>query len=94
MYGKMQESELTEIIPLICTSALWGQCPVFLVLSFLRAHLRELLQSGGCYRAGILSFLSALRAYQFTIPGVAQSLMAVTSLFTDMAGGIPFLNCF
>ena len=42
MYGKMQESELTEIIPLICTSALSGQCPVFHILSFLRAHLREL----------------------------------------------------
>lgn len=28
MYGKMQESGLTEIIPLICTSALWGQYPV------------------------------------------------------------------
>ena len=25
MHGKMQESGLTEIIPLICTSALWGQ---------------------------------------------------------------------
>ena len=29
MYGKMQESGLTEIIPLICTSALWGQYPSF-----------------------------------------------------------------
>ena len=29
MYGKMQEFRLTEIIPLICTSALWGQYPVF-----------------------------------------------------------------
>ena len=29
MYGKMQESGLTEIIPLICTSAIWGQYPVF-----------------------------------------------------------------
>ena len=28
MYGKMQESGLTEIISLICTSALWGQYPV------------------------------------------------------------------
>ena len=30
MYGKMQESGLIEITPLICTSALWGQFPVFL----------------------------------------------------------------
>ena len=26
----MQESGLTEIIPLICTSAIWGQYPAFL----------------------------------------------------------------
>ena len=25
MYGKMQEPELTESIPLLCTWALWGQ---------------------------------------------------------------------
>ena len=30
MYGKMQESGLTEIIPLICTSAIWSQYPAFL----------------------------------------------------------------
>ena len=29
MYGKMQESGLTEIILLIYTSAIWGQCLVF-----------------------------------------------------------------
>ena len=28
IYGKMQESGLTEIIPLTCTSAIWGQDPV------------------------------------------------------------------
>ena len=30
MYGKMQESGVIEIIPFVCTSALWGQFPVFL----------------------------------------------------------------
>ena len=30
MNGKMQESGLTEIIPLKCTSALWGQYPAYL----------------------------------------------------------------
>ena len=30
MCGKTQESGLTEIIPLMCTSALWGQHPAFL----------------------------------------------------------------
>ena len=28
-YGKTQDSGLTEIIPLMCTSAPWGQYPVF-----------------------------------------------------------------
>ena len=28
MYGKMQESGLTEIIPWIFTSVIWGQYPV------------------------------------------------------------------
>ena len=28
MYGKMQEFGLNEIIPLTCTSAIWGQYPV------------------------------------------------------------------
>ena len=27
MYGKMQESGLFKIIPLLCISAVWGQCP-------------------------------------------------------------------
>ena len=29
MYGKMQKPGFPEIIPLLCTSALWGQHPVF-----------------------------------------------------------------
>ena len=33
MYGKIQESELTEIIPFIYTSAIWGQYHVFHILS-------------------------------------------------------------
>ena len=31
MNGKMQESALTEIISLKCTSALWGQYPAYLL---------------------------------------------------------------
>ena len=34
MYGKMQESGLTETIPLTCTSAVWGQHAVFLHAEF------------------------------------------------------------
>ena len=32
MYGKMLESGLTEIVPLVCISAIWGQDTVFLHL--------------------------------------------------------------
>ena len=34
MSGKMQESALIEIIPLIRTSAIWGQYPAFSHLEF------------------------------------------------------------
>ena len=37
MYGKMQESWLTEIIPFTWTSLIWGQCIVFHILSSLGA---------------------------------------------------------
>ena len=33
VYGKMQESGLTEIIPFICTSAIWGRYHVFFFTS-------------------------------------------------------------
>ena len=62
MYGKTQESGLTEIIPLIGASAVWGQYPCFRILSLLRGEAA----AGGCCVAGILSSLSALRAHQLT----------------------------
>ena len=46
----MQEPGLTETIPLIGISALWGQHPV----SSLSAHCREWLQPDGCWIAGIV----------------------------------------
>jgi len=57
MCGKMQESGLSEIIPLICTSAFWANILCFLILSFLWAHHGEWLQSDDCWMAGILCFL-------------------------------------
>ena len=47
MYGKTQESGFTEIIPLICTSAIWGQCPVFSHPDFPQGSPREWQQSDG-----------------------------------------------
>ena len=66
MYGKMQESGLIEIIPLICTSVNWGRYSTFSHPEFPQGS-------------------------QARIEGL-QSLMAVTCLFTDMAGNIPFLT--
>ena len=48
MYGKMQESELTEIIPLIFPQLSGATIWCFHILSFLRAHLRVWLKSDGC----------------------------------------------
>ena len=71
MYGKMQESGVTEITPFICISAIWGQFPVFLCfflqLEFLSAHHREWLQPDGCHIGQVLfSFLIVPRAQKFT----------------------------
>ena len=43
MYGKMQESGLTEIIPFISISAIWGQGPAFFAPQFLSAYTSEWL---------------------------------------------------
>ena len=39
MYGRMQESGLTEIISLMCTSVIWASILCSHILSFLRAHV-------------------------------------------------------
>ena len=58
---------------------------------FLNAHHREWLQPNGCQIVqALFSFLSALRAQEFTFGG-PESLKTMASLFTDMAGNIPFL---
>ena len=82
MYWKMQESGLTEIIPLVCTSAIWGQFPVFSHPEppFLKAHHGEWLQSRWQV---FFSSLSSLRV---------PFLITVQSLFTVMTGNIPFLR--
>ena len=59
MYGQIQESGLTEIIPLICASPTGASVLCFHILGFLRAHHKEWLQSDGYYMAGILFFSPA-----------------------------------
>ena len=48
LYGQMQENGLTDINCLICTSAIWISFLCFHILSFLRVHCREWLQSDSC----------------------------------------------
>ena len=69
MYGKMQESGLTEIIPLICTPAIWGQYPVFSYPEFLQGSPWEVAAVRWWLDTGTLSFLSPLRSLQLTIAG-------------------------
>ena len=45
----MEESGLTEIIPLVCISAIWGPNPIFSYPEFLGPHQRKWLQSDGCF---------------------------------------------
>ena len=54
MYGKIQKSGLTEIIPLICISAIWGQ---YLVLSHLESPLGVLLGEAAVADGWIAGFL-------------------------------------
>ena len=80
MYGKTEESGLTEISPFICISALWGQYPVFSHPEFLKPHHREWPQHD--LAVVLLS----------ECPGGLELVMSVTSLFTDMAGNTSFLK--
>ena len=88
MYEKMQESGLIETILLICTSAIWGQYPVFI--------FSGLTIGSGCSLMAarwqvFFSFLSFLRAHWFTLEGCNQWQLW-DLLFTNMVGNIPFLN--
>ena len=69
MYTKMQESGCTEIIPLIFTWAIWNRYPVFSHPEFSRGSLCGVNVAWWVLDAGILSFLSSLRAHQLTTHG-------------------------
>jgi hypothetical protein len=57
MYGKMQESGLMEIIPLICPSAIWGQYPVLFYSESLQDTSLGVAEAIDCLMVSIL-FLS------------------------------------
>ena len=84
----MQESGPTKIISLTRISAIWGQYPTFFhMLSFLSAHHREWCNLTAALLQALF-FPGALRVQKFTFGGL-ELLMAVTALFTDMAGNTP-----
>lgn len=65
MYRKMQESGLTEIIPLVCTLSIRGQCPVlFHPESTLGARMWVAAVAKGLASSSpFVPILSALRAH-------------------------------
>ena len=85
-----QKSEgvgLTEIFPFTRISAIRG--PISCVFYIMSSSVLSI--GSGCSLQVLFSFLGALRAQKFTF-GSPESLITVTSLFTDMAGKTPFLN--
>ena len=81
----MQEPGLTEIIPLICTSATWGQYPVFSCPELPQGSPQGVAAGSGHHLMAarwqvFFSFLTSLRAHQLNIDWLwLQSLMTVTS---------------
>ena len=89
MYGKMEDSGLAEITPLICTSAAWGQ---WTVLSHPEPPLE--VQLGGCSSSlldGLVSIPSSLRGHHLSSWSVMIWWLQ-HPLFTDMAGNILVLS--
>ena len=69
MYGNMQECGLTEIIPLIGTSAIWSLCPAFFTswISFPQGPtVGSALISA---RLQVVAFLCSFGAHQLTFHG-------------------------
>ena len=71
MYGKVQESGLTEILPFVCISAVRGQYPVFSHPEFPQGSPWGVAVVCWLVDGGIFSFLSSLVA---AIAGDCDSL--------------------
>ena len=78
MYGKMQESGLTELIPLICTSPVWGQYPVFSHPEFPQGSLYGVAAVWWLLDGGY-SFLPKFPQGSAAHIGGLQALLTVTS---------------
>ena len=87
--GRCKISWLTEIIPFVCILAIWGQCPASFHISLSSSVLARSASNSMAIGQQALFFLGVLWAQKF-IFGRLEQLMAVTSLFIDMAGNTPF----
>ena len=86
----MQEPGLAELFPPHASQLSGASIPRVSHPEFRGAHQREWLQPYGCQTKQVLfSFLNALRAQKIT-PGGLESPMAMTLMFTDVAGILHF----
>ena len=89
---QMQESGLTEIIPLIFTAVIWGLVP-----DIFKSRVSSGLTLGSGYslmaarRQILFSFLSVLRTHGLRLEDCSHWRLR-HPLFTDMAGNAPFLS--
>ena len=91
MCGKVEKSGLTEIIPFIFSSALWGfftPPPPAPTIPGPQGSPWEM--TDGCKITGTV-LPGLLLSSEIHIWGL-ESLMAVTSLFIDVTGNAPFLS--
>ena len=75
----MQESGLTETIPLICTSAIWGQYPVFSHPGIL-CFLPEFPQGSPAHLRGDCDMLCLLIGRQYFISHTQSMVFCYSSL--------------
>ena len=89
MYGGMKEAGLTEIIPLMYLGYL-RQASCFLIFHIFNSSFTSfLVQLTAAGLQALFSISGPLRPQKFIFEGL-NSLMAVISLFIDVAGDIPF----
>ena len=91
MYGKMQESELTESFIHLHLSYVGPASCIFYILNSSGFTVGSGYSLMAAELQVFLSFLGALRAQDFASGGLGL-LRIVTTLFTDMAENFPFLS--
>ena len=94
MYRKLVGSGVTEIIPLRCTSAAWGQYPLFSHPEVPQGSLLGVATVWWLLSSRCSLFSSCIPSglTRFTLGGGCNHWWLWHLLFTDMAGNILFLT--